>query len=85
MDRSTGTAAIYINGKLAAQAAPGVFPTVDAADSISQPLYIGYSPEDPSFRYTGAIDDAAVFYSALPRPYNISPHTPLPPARYTST
>ena len=65
MDRISGTAAIYINGKLAASAAPNAFPTIDAADSAAQPLYIGYSPEDPSFRYTGEIDEAAVFSTAL--------------------
>jgi parallel beta-helix repeat protein len=69
MDRSTGTAEIYINGALAASAAPGAFPEVPAQDSAAEPLYIGYTPENSPqfgiFRYTGEIDEAAVFNTAL--------------------
>jgi parallel beta-helix repeat protein len=69
MDRTNATAAIYLNGVLAASAAPNTFPAVAAQDSINQPLYIGYSPENSpqfgQFLYTGYIDEAAVFAKAL--------------------
>jgi hypothetical protein len=65
MDRTNGGAAIYLNGQLAASANAQAFPVIDASDSLNQPLYLGFSPESSLFRYTGFIDDAAVFGTAL--------------------